>query len=108
MRIQDAWCRETSVDPDGWTSENPAWGQCAVTALVVQELLGGELRAGWVGDVRHYWVLVGSHDLDLTLRQFGSGWPRDDEPRSRGELLSNADTERRYHLLRERIGLVAT
>lgn len=103
MNVQQAWSRETSVDPDGWTPENPAWGQCAVTALVVQDVIGGELRAGWVGKVRHYWNIVGSHDLDLTLRQFGSGWPKDAEPRSREDVLGNADTERRYRLLRERV-----
>ena len=34
------WKRETSAGPEGWTGENPAWGQCAVTALVVQDFGG--------------------------------------------------------------------
>lgn len=24
--LRRAWCRETSVDPEGWSNENPSWG----------------------------------------------------------------------------------
>lgn len=41
--LQAAWTRGTSFDPERWTPENPSWGQCAVTALVINDLFGGEL-----------------------------------------------------------------
>ncbi|HLC97486.1 MAG TPA: hypothetical protein VJC21_01765 [Candidatus Nanoarchaeia archaeon] len=41
--LQKAWCSETSSDPDHWHPENPAWGQCAVTALMVNDYLGGKI-----------------------------------------------------------------
>ena len=41
--IRSAWDRETSDDPDQWSAENPARGQCAVTALLVRALLGGDI-----------------------------------------------------------------
>jgi len=53
--LERAWSRETSADPEQWTPDNPAWGQCAVTALVVQDGFGGELVRATVDDASHYW-----------------------------------------------------
>jgi hypothetical protein len=41
--IRASWSEKTCdpVDLPEWSAENPARGQCAVTALVVQDLLGG-------------------------------------------------------------------
>jgi hypothetical protein len=107
MSYRGAWSAETSADPSGWTPENPSWGQCAVTALVLQDLFGGTLVRSTVGGVSHYWnQLPDGSFLDLTLRQFGWGAEYDVPPiaRERSYLLSNADTARRYNLLRERMG----
>jgi hypothetical protein len=52
--LEVAWERTTSADPDRWSPQNPAWGQCAVTALIVQDHYGGELRRGIVDDISHY------------------------------------------------------
>jgi ADP-ribose pyrophosphatase YjhB (NUDIX family) len=77
--IRAGWCVWTSdpVDQGRWSEANPAWGQCAATALVVQDLLGGELV---MADVReadgtsagvHYWNrLMSGMELDLTREQF--------------------------------------
>jgi hypothetical protein len=46
--LAEAWSRETSADPTSWTEENAAWGQCTVTAILVQDYLGGTLRRGEV------------------------------------------------------------
>jgi hypothetical protein len=43
LALRAAWSRETSEDPDEWSPANPSRGQCAVTALVIRELLGGEI-----------------------------------------------------------------
>lgn len=81
--IRSAWSLDT-CDPSPqarseWRPDNPARGQCGVTALVLHDLLGGELLiapvtaadqpAGW-----HYWNrLAGSTEVDLTRDQFGPG-----------------------------------
>lgn len=106
--IRAAWCRETSADPEGWTPENPAWGQCAVTALLVQELFGGDLIRVEVASGSHYYnKLDDGTVLDLTGEQFGDNWSmldRDDYPldeyRDRAYVLSYPDTLRRYQRLR--------
>ena len=45
-RLTRAWSVETSSK---WRRDNPACGQCSVTALVVQDLLGGEILKTNVG-----------------------------------------------------------
>jgi GNAT superfamily N-acetyltransferase len=77
--IRASWGRDTSEDADEWSEENPASGQCAVTALVVRELLGGEilianvLRDGVRVD-RHAWNRLPSGlAVDLTRDQFRRG-----------------------------------
>src|SRR6266566_2911292 len=42
-RIRACWRADTSSDPTGWSVSNPAWGQCAVTACVVHDVLGGRI-----------------------------------------------------------------
>lgn len=79
--IVASWSVETCdpVDASDWSQGNPARGQCGVTALVVHDLIGGELL---VADVVHsdgsrqgvhYWNrLPSGEELDLTRGQFAS------------------------------------
>ncbi len=82
QRIEDAirssWSVETCdpTDVPVWSTANPSRGQCAVTTLVVHDLLGGQMleaevlfpdgaRQGF-----HYWNRLIGFDLDLTREQF--------------------------------------
>jgi hypothetical protein len=62
-----------------WTPAEPERGQCAVTALVVHDLLGGELLEAEVRQADgspqgfHYWNRFAGIDVDLTRRQFTGG-----------------------------------
>ncbi len=80
--VRAAWCLWTSdpVDQPGWTDANPASGQCASTALVVQDRLGGVLLMAEVHEADgsrqgvHYWNrLPDGRELDLTREQFRQG-----------------------------------
>lgn len=67
--LQRAWSNRTSTL---WTTENPAKGQCAVTACSVQKLYGGEILktpalGGW-----HFYNRVGGQRYDFTAAQFVS------------------------------------
>jgi hypothetical protein len=76
-----------------------------VTALVIQDELGGDLLRVVVGDTTHYFNrLPGGEEVDLTREQFGSR-PIPDTPvtRARSYVLSFPDTERRYLELRESV-----
>ena len=103
--IYDAWGEDTSADED-WTAKNPALGQCAVTALVVQDALGGDLLRSTVGGVSHYWNrLDGGEWIDLTRGQFSLDAMLDEPPvlRERGYVLSFPETVKRYEILRDRV-----
>ena len=61
-----------------WSPENPARGHCAVAALTVNDLFGGELLLATVerDGVRtgyHYWNRLAGLDVDLTADQFLPG-----------------------------------
>ena len=80
--IRASWSEQTCdpVDLPTWSRANPASGQCAVTALVVQDLLGGDLLIAEVDNADgsrqgvHYWNRLGEGvELDLTREQFRRG-----------------------------------
>ena len=64
--------------PEEWTPENPARGQCDVSAFVYWELFGGNLVLAEVyhdGErtEHHYWNRITGEDIDLTSKQFVNG-----------------------------------
>ncbi|MFC7217224.1 hypothetical protein ACFQLX_03410 [Streptomyces polyrhachis] len=81
--LRASWAADTCSPDDleraGWSPDNPAWGQCHVTALVVNDLLGGDLVLGEVhldGEQHgyHWWNrLPGGMEVDLTREQFRRG-----------------------------------
>lgn len=104
-RLRAAWQADTSADPDRWDCENPSWGQCAVSALAIQDRFGGHLLRGMTAEGSHYWnLLPGGIEVDLTAEQFKDR-PATlrSEPRARAYLLSSSGTRRRYRLLSSRL-----
>jgi hypothetical protein len=105
--IRASWSAETSDRPDSWTSDNPAYQQCDVTARVVRDYLGGEiLVAGVVLDGarvdRHAWNRLASGlVLDLTREQFRDG-ERLEEPAVDDVVRIDRNLER-YELLAARV-----
>jgi hypothetical protein len=106
-KIREAWGTDTCAP--GASFGGPV-GQCAVTALVVQDIFGGELvRADVPGFGSHYWNrLPGMGDIDVTREQFPTDLPLPVGvivPRSRlleGSRALSARTPERYRLLKER------
>lgn len=99
------WGPDTAVDASAWSADRPSTGQCAVTALLIQELFGGSILRGELRGMSHYWNwLPSGEELDLTRSQFDvfemHGSPQE---RAREELLSNRATRVRYELLKSRI-----
>jgi len=102
--IHRSWCAATSSDVN-WTPSNPALGQCAVTALVLQDYYGGDLVRVPVHKSSHYWNRLDGCDIDLTEGQFAALPDRTHAVlREREYVLSFPDTSKRYELL---AGLVA-
>jgi hypothetical protein len=108
--VRTSWGEDTCdpTDRQDWHPGNPARGQCGVTALVLNDLLGGDLVLGEVhvaGERTgvHYWNRFAGLDVDLTRDQF-----RKDEHVVGGQVVARpAGPPRRcreeYDLLRDRV-----
>ena len=77
--VKKCWSTHTSSDPQNWSYDNLSWGQCAVTALLVQDIFGGEIvRTNYIlpdGERgSHYFnILQNGERVDLTIDQFPEG-----------------------------------
>jgi len=108
--IRSSWSDETKF-PGTPKDSCPEAGHCAVTALVVQRLLGGKiLRAARVisDDLdygSHYWnLLPDGTSLDLTLSQFPLPvWVEGCTEASIEKIIANGNTARRFAILLDRV-----
>lgn len=79
--LRASWTRDSSDDPHLWSPENPAVGQCAVSAIVARAVLGGTMLIGTVLDRDgertpdgHAWIeLPDGTPFDPTFEQFRDG-----------------------------------
>lgn len=100
--LEAAWSIETSAK---WRSDNPALGQCSVTALVVQDILGGELAKTDIGGAWHFYNIVEGRRLDFSASQFAVYVVYADFPASRDETLLDTSPEQ-YQTLRRRLSAI--
>ena len=104
------WCKETAYPScqKDWSKDDPSYGQCAITAMLVHDLFGGTIhRIRNHGGGTHYFNKIGDRYIDLTAAQFWNEYlPLEFEPNEtidRKFCGRNADTKRRYDLLIARI-----
>lgn len=100
--VRASWDVWTSANDD-WSPDVPSAGQCAVTALVVQDWFGGDLMRAVVQGQSHYWNRIDGVDFDLTRDQFSEFVPSNEAVRDRAYVLSYPATAKRYELLRDRV-----
>lgn len=108
-----AWVRETAYpsaqkDPEYNKENDPTYGQCAITATLVYDMFGGTIHKIKVdGGGTHYFNKIDGYYIDLTRDQFDLySIPINYEPNieiSREYCGKNADTLKRFNLLKERI-----
>ncbi|WFU07239.1 hypothetical protein QA648_34705 (plasmid) [Rhizobium sp. CB3171] len=82
--LRISWSTETGSQ---WLPENPASGQCNVTSLVVQDLLGGDILKTEVPGAWHFYNRVGRERFDLTASQFAAPIQYMDVESSREDAL---------------------
>ena len=99
-QLQQSWSPATSTL---WTLANPARGQCGVTALVVQDHLGGAIVKTMVDGRWHFYNLVGGSRVDFTACQFDEPLDYQDIPSNRTEAFSDTNADQ-YGALSARIG----
>lgn len=97
------WSEKTCVPSlrDKWDENNKSLGQCAITALVVNDYYGGKIMRCMTSTGSHYYNLIDNEIVDLTVEQFAGEIPlyEEGQERTRKYLLSNEDTKKRYLML---------
>lgn len=113
--LKKAWNSETSFVPDKWTSDNPARGQCLVSALVTQDYFGGDLRRYRVkgknlSEIHYCNVLDDGTIVDTTGSQYTSAVTLTIDPikldnyaSSRDKGLSDDKIRGQYEVLKSRV-----
>lgn len=105
--LLDVWCRDTAYPScqNNYDQENdPTYGQCAITAILVHDMFGGTIhRIRGSNGGTHYFNKINGHYIDLTNDQFklyNIPIKYDvNEQMSRKYCGKNPDTLKRYNLL---------
>ena len=80
-----------------WSDDNPTLGMCSITALLVQDLYGGDVCKAIIDGGSHYFNMIDGQIVDLTAEQFGHEVVYDNiEKADRAKMLAGMDTEARY------------
>ncbi|MCY0895257.1 MAG: hypothetical protein OWS03_03015 [Alicyclobacillaceae bacterium] len=96
--LEECWSEETSSD---YTPDLPSRGQGAVTALFLQDLLGGELLRTRVDQEWHYYNRIDGERVDCTVHQYRERVVYADERCPRTELEALVKPEESMTLRRE-------
>lgn len=84
--LEGAWSLDTAVQ---WSAENPANGQCNVTAAVINELYGGDVLRTRYPNFWHYYNRIDGIRVDLTDSQFTRPGARFEAPVSYDDQITS-------------------
>ena len=108
--LRKCWCKESAYPScqTEWVPNDPTYGQCAITAMLVYDMFGGTIHRIKVdGGGTHYFNKVEGHYIDLTREQFDLyNIPVSYEPNEQMDRKycgKNADTQKRYQILIQKI-----
>ena len=92
---------------DKWSEDNKTVGQCAITAFLVQDIFGGEVRGIEREDGNyHCYNVVAGKVFDLTSEQFGDEelvYADTDPIQSREEHFKREEKKERYEYLKNKL-----
>ncbi|EEM96885.1 hypothetical protein ACFVXR_08935 [Bacillus thuringiensis] len=102
-QIYEALIRSWSIETSSkWTIENPAKGQCGVTALVVQDIYGGEIKKTKAREAWHFYNFIDGQRFDFTEAQFNKKLNYMDIGSNREEAFADTN-EKQYSMLKKKI-----
>ena len=96
-----SWSSESSSK---WSRENPASGQCGVTSLVINDLLGGEINKTQLPSGWHFYNVINGNRYDFTASQFSEEIYYMDIPSNREEAYKDTN-EKQYNSLKNKFFL---
>jgi hypothetical protein len=94
-----SWSLESSSK---WSIDNPAKGQCGVTSLVINDMLGGEIKKTQLPDGWHFYNFINNKRYDLTVSQFKEDIVYMDIPSNRMEAYADTN-EKQYGYLKQKV-----
>jgi hypothetical protein len=89
--LSNSWSPKTSGQ---WLASNPARGQCNVTALLINELFGGEILKTPLAEGDHFYNRIDGKRIDLTESQFAAPVNYLDIASDRSEALAGTSASK--------------
>ena len=105
--LRKHWRRQSTTL---WQPDNPALGNCGVSALVAWEILGGEIAKTQYGHIWHFYNVIDGRRVDFTASQFPESVDYEDVPSNRDEAFADTDADQYGYLcgaVRAELGLDA-
>ncbi|HHW94572.1 MAG TPA: hypothetical protein GX736_01395 [Mogibacterium sp.] len=70
--LEQCWSRDTAYPAcqEEWVANDPSYGQCAITAMLVYDMFGGTIHKIKVDGGTHYFNKLNGRYVDLTREQF--------------------------------------
>jgi hypothetical protein len=97
--LEKAWSIQSSSK---WAPNNPAARQCGVTALVVHDLLGGEILKTQLLDGWHFYNALNGQRHDFTESQFSAPITYLDVASNRAEAFADTN-QQQYEYLKQAV-----
>jgi hypothetical protein len=103
MKLQAALLKSWSKNSSSkWTKDNPAKGQCGVTALVVNDLHGGQISKTLLDEGWHFYNEINEVRYDFTVSQFIEDIRYMNIPSNREEAFLDTN-QKQYDSLMQRV-----
>lgn len=106
--LSGIWCADTCAPRmrDEWSLDNKTWGQCSITAFLMQDIYGGIVRGVPLSDGNfHCFNDVDGCVFDLTSEQFGDKKLNYENcpEQLREKHFAKEEKKQRYEMLKERL-----
>lgn len=83
-----------------WSKDNPTYGHCMITAMIVQDFFGGDIYR--IKHEHHNYNVVNGEIIDLTKEQYLPNIPNYSKA-FKINRTKEKDTIRRYQILKEKV-----
>lgn len=100
--LRDVWAPDTASPTGVWSPSKPAQNHCSVTALVVNEVFGGDIFSTKTPGGTHFYNVIDGRLWDLTVSQFDEPISYDATPASRDTALADTSQEK-FDLVKQRL-----
>ena len=105
--LKHIWAEDTCAPRmrKDWKKKHPSYGQCSITAFLVQDIFGGRVYGVPLEDGNyHCFNVTDGHVFDLTSEQFDEELDyTPDHEQFREIHFSKKEKEERYELLKKRL-----